>query len=214
MKKCAKYIIVLMLLIIAASWALVFAERYLPADIRDRAREGEPFLFRDDSTHRCGISRMAVKDGYLYLLHDDRKMLCVYDTEGNYQHSYCFAERENGSPSVFTLDETVFYQDRAHNYYTLENGLVVSYEEASTELFRTMNQRQRQAEKLPVSDGNAVYELRGSSVWKCFADGVEVEIIHRPGWLIIFQGNSLMYVSGIAFLTAFVLGALKQKNYI
>lgn len=214
MKKYAKYIIILMVLVLVFSWGLVFAERYLPADIRDRAQEGEPYLFKDDSTHRCGISRMAVKDGYLYLLHDDRKMLCVYDTEGNYQHSYCFAERENGSPSVFTLDGTVYYQDRAHNYYTLENGFVVSCEEASTELFRAMNQPQRQAEKLPVSDGNAIYELRGASVWKYTADGTEEEIIHRPGWLVIFQGNSLMYVSGVAFLTLFALGILKEKNYI
>lgn len=141
-------------------------------------------------------------------------MLCVYNTEGNYQHSYCFAERENGSPSVFVLDETVYYQDRAHNYYTMEKGFIASYAEASTELFRAMNQPQRQAEKLPVSDGNAIYELRGTSVWKYTTDGTEAEIIHRPGWLVIFQGNRLMYISGVAFLSLFVLGILKQKNYI
>ena len=214
MKRCTMYLIIVLFFILTLIWGLVFAERYVPANIIEKAIEGAPYLFREEAPHWCGISRLAAKDGYLYLLHDDRKMLCIYDTEGNYQHSYCFAERENGSPSVFALDGTVYYQDRGHNYYTLENGIVTAYEAASSELYRAMNQPQRQAEKLPASDGDAVYELRGASVWKFVADGTEVEIIHRPGWLVVFQGNCLMYLSSAAFLSLFVLGILKQKNYI
>ena len=214
MKKWTKYAIVSLCLLLALTWGLVFAERYVPNQIKEKALEGEPYLFYEESKHWCGISRMAAKDGFLYLLHDDRKMLCIYDTEGNYQHSYCFAECENGRPSVFVLNGIVHYQDRGQNYYTLENGIVTNYEAASSELYRAMTQPQRQAEKLPVSDGDAVYELRGASVWKCSADGTEVEIIHRPGWLVVFQGNCFMYLSCAAVLSLFVLVILKQKNYI
>lgn len=212
MKKFYIYLVITLLLLCGIMWGLAAVERYVPASIRDQAKLGEPFLFYEEPNHWGGISRVAANGEYLYVLHDDRGILCVYDLQGNYLHSYCFAERENGRSSVFTLDGTVYYQDRTHNYYTLEGGIVTDFPESSTELFRKMNQPQRQAEQAPVTAQDAVFEIRGASVWKMLADGTEVEIIRRPGWLAIFQGNTLMYIYGVCFLIVWIMGALKKKR--
>ena len=212
MKKFYVYLIIILLLLCGLMWGLAAVERYVPATIRDWAKSGEPFLFYQEPDHWSGINALAANGEYLYVLHEDRGILCVFDLQGNYLHSYFFSERENGRSSVFTLDGKVYYQDRTHNYYTLEDGVVTDFAESSTDLFRRMNQPQRQAELAPVTVQDAVFEIRGASVWKHMADGTEVEIIHRPGWLAIFQGNTLMYIYAACFLIVWIMGALKKKR--
>ena len=209
MRKFGKYISIAVLLVICIMmWLLVFVGNYVPAQIRNQAAEGEPYQFMDSSELPGGIDAIAACDNYLYLLDDGKAILRVYDLDGEYLHSYCFPKYQKGMGSVFTYQDKVYFKDKSNNFYTLENGKVTSFEKHTEEM---MNAK-RESENTPVVSGDAVFKIQGASVWKIMKDGTQTEIIHRPGWMAVYQGNTFMYIFGVGFLCVWVLFVLKKKN--
>lgn len=163
----------------------------LPPKLKGKANVGNPYYFVDKTDHWCGISDYAVCGNNLFILYEPKGVLACYDLNGNYSHSYLIYTKPSGKGQLFVDNQHLYLESREHYLYTFEDGEYISCYKPSSEQLQQFHNKLDDVKKHQAEDGGQ-YELHGASIWR--VDGeISTEIIHRMGWLTIFQdGNQLL----------------------
>jgi hypothetical protein len=61
------------------------------------------------------------------------------------------------------------------------------------------------------SSAGAEYELNGASIWYN-SHGVREEIVGRPNWMAVFQGNTLMFLGSFSFIILWMIIVYKKRT--
>jgi len=194
--------IVVMVACFILNLALFFVSITVPPLLSDRAQKGNPYCFVDDRLCWSRITDVAVCGKNLYLLYDDKSILVCYDLDGNYQHSYLFSWGKRGKSQLHVEDSYVFLETREKDFYSFADGELIRYYDRKNdaEQIEKLRDLLQASGSQSLSSAEEIFELRGASVWKQRADGSAVEIIHRPVWFCVFQGNIMLTVYIVLFL--------------
>lgn len=201
-------LIVIIIFIVIVSFILGVISQCPPLIINGFATCGEPFFFENDSIRWGEITDFAVCDKRLYILYGNKSILDCYSLDGDYLHSYFVELGKKGRASLFVKGNTLYLKSNGLNFYTFSEGYYVkSYVVSATELYSEI-------EKLTSSkhEVNGIeYELRGASIWQNELGKSEM-IVHRPAYLVVFQGYGMLLIGSIAFLLlCYLLHCLRKS---
>lgn len=174
-----------------------------PASVSGKATTETPYFFLDSRNYWSEITDILACGDHLYVMYDSKKILTCYDREGNYLHSYLFSMSNNGQTHLYSVKDTLFVETREHNFYSFEEGLFVNFYSQNS------SQTSSQTYELSVvlselendhqTDHDEYYELRNASIWRV-SKSEQREVLHRSGWLIIFQGANQFTIYALCLL--------------
>lgn len=168
------------------------------------------FCFCDERQIWSSITDYCVKDGYLYVLYGHKSILKIYNDDGQYIKSYAFLST-NGVSSLYVDNEYVYLFDQMHNYYTFKYGAFInSYRYSDYETYKRKIADLFSGDVKRKSD-DTIYYMKGASIYRKNADGSSIQLIHRPLYLLYFQG--IIPIAGIAFwmVVFWILRMLSKK---
>lgn len=175
-----------------------------PWPVRGKVETGKPVYFVDTPDYWSDIADCVACDGVLYVLFDSKSVLACFDLDGNYLHSYALKQSNNGMANLYVDGDTLYLESRGHSFYTFNGG---EFTEFSAPDMQQVSRIRKELKESTAQSGQQ-YKLRGTSVWK--DDGVtSQEVIHRPGWLIVFQGGyqiliHIIYIAWLGVKTAYL----------
>jgi len=154
------------------------------------------------------ISDFAVCGDILYILFSGKEVLDCYSLDGTYLHSYSIKLGDKGRATLYVNNDMLYLKSKDFTFYTFLDGLFVkSYDVSVTELYseiKKLSESKSQVDEVK-------YERRGASIWKEM-NGIRTEVVHRPSWMVIFQGSLLLLVGPISFIAlCFFLYYYKNK---
>ena len=182
-----------------------------PAELRKDAVEGKPFCFVRDVQYWSQLTDYCVKDNCLYVLFGDVGVLKIYDLNGQYIRSYAYRTTK-GASSLRMDSEYVYLFDQGSNYYTFASGEWVGfagYSDYKTYLEKT--DTLSPAEDQRKTD-DAQYDLRFASIYRKNADGSSTQVLHRPLYLMFFQGALPFAVISFWLIILWLLKAFSRKT--
>ena len=206
---CKTYLILILLLcVIVASFLLGAISHIPPMTIKGSVIQERPYRFYDPSVRWGEIRDFTVCEDILYVLFDSKEVLDCYSLDGTYLHSYYIELGRKGKAELFVCDSMLYLKSKGFAFYTFRDGIFVeSYEVSPTELYAEITRLS--GNKGDVGEGT--YMLRGSSIYKNMQGTVE-KIVHRPGWMVIFQGSYIMLIGSVSFvLLCFILYYYKKR---
>ena len=204
--KYSKVIVIVLCIVFLSNLLLFCNARFVPYTFKGSVAKGKPFYFEDTPGYWSELTDFAVCDGYLYVLYELKSVLCCYGLDGTYLHSYGLSMSKKGQAHLYVKDNTLYLESREHGFYTFEEGMFRGYFELNvTEYYSYKEELKASSAGYHESDGKQ-YVLKGASLWMVEGDHTQ-EIIHRPGWLTVFQGarQFIVHMLCLILLFAFVI---------
>ena len=196
--------------VLAACSFCTFLLINLPSPVyRKFAETDQPFLYEKKHLYFGDLSDFAVCENTLLVLYDSKQALQCYDLEGNLLFSYSLRMSPSGRAVLYTDGTKYFLEDHDHNYYVFSSdGRYIEY---VTEENSKSNMQQsfltKKASRTTV-EGD-YYQLKGASIYRAQMGKQAKEILHRPFWMVLFQGANLlvftMILTGISVARYFYL---------
>ena len=148
----------------------------------------------------------------MYVLFESKKVLNCYSLDGQYLHSYSFDMRKNGQSHLYVKGGHLYLESREHFFYRFKNGIFVDvHVPASSQIYTLRAELAAGSHSHRITNGEYM-ELRGASIWRT-GESVHEEIIHRPLWLLIFQGNIQIYIFLLCMLSIVFLNFRYVKHF-
>ena len=171
-----------------------------PVRVSGKATTETPYFFLDSRNYWSEITDILACGDQLYVMYDSKKILTCYDRDGNYLHSYLFSMANNGQTHLYSVKDTLYVETREHNFYSFEEGVFVNfYSQNSSQAYELSNVLS-ELENDHQTDRHEHYELRNASVWRV-SKSEQREVLHRSGWLVIFQGANQFIIYALCLLT-------------
>lgn len=196
MDKIHYVLMLLMICVIFCCFILGTVSHCVPISVNGKATIGQPYYFEDSSARWGEITDYAICDNIIYVLYEEKEILDCYSTDGTYLHSYSLVLGEKGKSVLYTTNDVLNLKDRGSTFYTFNKGFFADTYEIST---AKLSSHIELLTGLQQSTTDGEYVLRGASLWQ-IEDGISKEIVHRPGWMALFQGNALLLVGPICFI--------------
>lgn len=210
--KISNAITIFLCAVIVLNAGLFFAAHSVPFSVREKANKNEPYLFHHESILWGGLSDFAVCGDYMYVLFESKKVLNCYSLDGQYLHSYSFDMRKNGQSHLYVKGGHLYLESREHFFYRFKNGIFVDvHVPASSQIYTLRAKLAAGSHSHRITNGEYM-ELRGASIWRT-GESVHEEIIHRPLWLLIFQGNIQIYIFLLCMLSIVFLNFRYVKHF-
>ena len=180
----------------------------VPVRVRDKAIAGMPYYFQDNSAKWGEITDYAVCEDVLYVLYSGKGILDCYSLDGSYLHSYSIALGEKGKAALYANNNLLHLKSRELTFYTFKSGFFEeTYSVSATELHSNL----QELTPAPRFFADAEYELKGASIWRN-SHGAREEIVCRPNWMAVFQGNTLMLLGSFSFMILWVIIVYKKRK--
>lgn len=196
MKEFVVIICSFLLCVMLMSFVLGSIMHMAPVGITGIASVGTPYYFHDDSMRWGEITDYAVCQDILYVLYGGKEILDCYSLDGTYLHSYSIELGEKGKAALYTSNGILHLKTKGLTFYTFETGFFVdTYDVSATELYPKLEELTGEHQ----SNGENKYELHGASIWRN-VDGIREEIVRRPAWMAVFQGNTLLLLGPVCFI--------------
>lgn len=207
--KTEKLIIAVFFLLILSIVLLIQSDSQ-PYKLRNEVEDGTLFCFYADRHYWSRLTDFCVKDSYLYVLFGDRGVLKIYDDSGKYIKSYAFLKTK-GASSLYVDNDYVYLFDQRLNYYVFSSGEFIDFSRYSDyEAYLQKKATFTSVEDQKKTDG-AQYYLKYASVYRKNADNSSIIVIHRPLFLMFFQGIMPFAIISICLVFLFVLKLLSRK---
>ena len=203
MNKLHKLIVIITCITLLVNMILLLIAHFVPKRIKENLAVGKPFYFVDPTQYWCGIEDFLVCGEKLYVFYASKSILCCYDLNGEYQHSYAFSMPQKGKANLYSKSGVLYLESTEHSFYLFKDGIFVDYLEPNVSGLAEFRSSLHDATEENPATVNSNYKLRGASIWRTDS-GFEKEILHRAGWLSIFQGNGNFQIA-IHFLCLCVL---------
>ena len=196
MRKIPLILTVFFLCIFLSTFIMGNIMHIIPIGIKGKAAVGEPYYFVDESVRWGEITDFAVCGEKLYILFSGKELLDCYDLDGTYLHSYSFKLGDKGKAALFVNNGVLYLKSKEFTFYMFCDGYFVeSYDVPVTGLYSEINK----LSSSKVESGRYIYKLCGSSIWR-ESNGLIEEVVHRPTWMAVFQGNSILLISSVSFI--------------
>ena len=190
---------------------LLFLCNSQPRKLRNEVKEGTLFCFFTERQYWCELTDFCVKDGYVYVLFGTKGVLNIYDDNGQYIKSYAFLAQKNGRSALYTDNDYVYLFDQLRNYYVLSCGEFISYsEEGEYEEYHQKIATLISGDE-KRKEGDTTYYLKYVSIYRKSADNSSSQIIHRPWYLLYFQGVTPFVVIALWMIVILVLKRISEK---
>lgn len=179
---------------------------------RGKTAGDAPQLIKDDSVVWSGISEYAVCGDWLYILFDSKKVLNCYSLDGGYLHSYVFETRNNGQSHLYVKDGTLYLENREHFFYSFRDGMFADVHFPDISQVHAWREQLSHGQDIHQAANGDRFELRGASIWR-LGESWQEKIVHRPLWLLIFQGNIQLYIflACLILIWCFYYGCVKRQ---
>lgn len=181
-----------------------------PRKLENEVADGTLFCFYEDKQYWSDLTDFCVKDGYLYVLYGRRGVVKIYDDSGQYQKSYAFLKTK-GASTLAVDNDYVYLFDQRLNYYVFSlgnNTSFVRYSDYETYLSKKAS-CYSDAEK--QKSGETIYYLKGASVYQKNTENPPCQVIHRPLYLLYFQGIT-PFVVIVFWLTLLYVFEVSKKH--
>lgn len=208
--KISKAITIVVCIVLAVNWVMLFRVNSSPRIVREKATVSEPYFLVDDSMQVGAISDFAICGDYLYILLSKDIMKC-YSLDGVYKHSYMFHMGEKGKAHLYVKDNTLFLESRKHYFYRFKDGKFVDMFSLDASEYYPLTEELSNDSNKYQSNSGGYFELRGTSIWRVDSAS-QIEIVHRPSWLVIFQGNIQMYIHFVCLVIIIALNFRRIKH--
>lgn len=206
--KTDKVIIAVFLLLILSVVLLIQSDSQ-PSKLRNEVADGTLFSFYADKQYWSRLTDFCVKDGYLYVLFGDRGVLKIYDDSGQYIKSYAFVKTK-GESSLHVDNEYVYLFDQKLNYYVFSCGEKIGsgrYSDYGAYL-------QKKATFISADEqrksGDTTFYMKGASIYQQNSDIFSSQVIHRPLYLLFFQGIIPFVVIAVWLMVLFLIKLLSR----
>lgn len=209
----SKMITFILCVVIAVNMGLFYIAHSTPREAQGKATTTEPYLMIESSALWGGISEFAVCGDYLYTLLESRKVLNCYSLDGEYIRSYVFDMRNNGQSHLYVKDDTLYLESREHHFYRFMDGQFMDVLFPDISEVYSFREQLDNCSDAHMSNKEDYYELQGTSIWRANATSHE-EIVHRPLWLLIFQGNTqlIIFLACLVGLVSLNLNSIKYQR--
>ena len=181
-----------------------------PISLRDKAQEGKPFCFKDDRIYMSAITDLAVCGNHLYVLYDTKMVMACYELNGDYLCSYSFDMIDKGIAHLHTTGDKLYLESRDHSLYAFSNAQFIGYYPQKFDTIQIEKQFFSDSLKTHTT-GGGTYEIRGASIWNISYDKA-IEVVHRPAFLALFQGNILLFVHIVCIILIFLIRMISIKH--
>ncbi len=166
-------------------------------------KEGDPpYCVTTNRLYLSGLSDYCVDSHYLYVLFGEKGIIKVYSIDGDYIKTFAVHHFPKGESSLRIEKESckVFYVDENLNYYVFYNGEFVNYikHHGYSEYVKDLENRFVSQEEQRRRESQVFYRKMASIVRED-SDGTCTEVVHRPFYMLFFQGPIAFIV--IACLT-------------
>lgn len=210
MKRFAKIIIAVLVLVSIISFVLAKFAHSVPASVRKVKIKDTPHLFFDNAERIGEITDYAVCGKYLYLLYANKSVLDCYSINGSYVCSYLLDLGKKGAASLHVKKEILYVQSRELTFYSFSQGNYLEKTQIDASNFysfiKAMDDHYLNSEEFS-------YERRGSSIWKINNNGCEI-VLERSAWLSIFQGWRLLVVGPLCIICAALILSRTKDGFL
>ena len=181
-----------------------------PRKLRNEVADGTLYCFYNDRQYWSRLTDFCVKDSYLYVLFGDRGVLKIYDDSGQYIKSYAFLKTK-GASSLYIDNDYVYLYDQQLNYYVFSRGEFVDFVRYSDYGVYLQKMSELSSAEAQRKTDDAIYFIKGASIYRKGSDNISIQVIHRPLYLLFYQGIIPYIIIFFWLVVLFVLKMLSRK---
>ena len=168
-----------------------------------KATEHHPHYFVEYPEYLAPITDFAICDDFLYVLFESKGVLTCFDLDGRYSHSYAFRMGKNGEANLYVKGNNLYLESRIHTFYTFQDGKFIDFFKPDISQISSIRKSLTESKDARLSKNGEEYQLIGASIWKK-SNEISETILKRSKWMVIFQGNTQIYIYFICFLLLFL----------
>ncbi len=177
-------------------------------------QEGAPICITKNRLYLSPLTDFCVDDQYIYVLLGDKGIIKVYSLDGDYVRTFAVRTHKGSSSLRKEKDsERIFYIDENLNYYVFTDGEWVDYlpyQHDYAKYVDDLEHRFVEKEEQRRSD-QYVYYRKLASIIREDKDGIQFVVVHRPFYMVYFQGLiPFITIMSLIFI-CFFLNILRNK---
>lgn len=205
-----KSVVIVAFYLMIVSIVLLLQSDLQPRKLENEVTDGTLFHFYEDKQYLSELTDFCVKDGCLYVLYGGRGVVKIYDNSGQYKESYAFL-KSKGESSLSVDEDCVYLFDQKYNYYVFSSGKYTSFVKYSDYHSYLQKKATCFSDEEKRKSGDTQYYLQCASIYQKNADNSSCQVIHRPLYLMFFQGI-LPFVVIVFYLILLFAFAVSEKR--
>ena len=176
--------------------------RFCPPELKGATFEN-PIVTHGDIKHNyLGIQQILSNEDQIYILHQSKCIISVFETNGHYKYTVAVYDHQNGRAEIAIRNNQFYIKDKADNIYIFEND--------SLKDFVSANAADSLIKNIDFSAESKDFFLRGASIYKKLTSDEALLVVERPAFLVLMQ-HGVMQPIRIALILLGVVVLPKKR---
>ena len=145
----------------------------------------------------------------LFMLWEKKDILKCYELTGTYLYSYSFPHIQKGASTLHTDGESVFLEDRVHNYYVFSADSEFEEYIDGEEKKAKIKERFLDKKSEKIAQNGDSYQLPWNSVVRVSKTGAKETIISWPFWMGFFIKSCFWFITFLLMILIIIREGIK-----